>query len=129
MRVGVRHCASQVLIFIFLISLCSCGGKKEEAPVIPPATSPLSRNIIGYGVINVSYTHVTAAPEDGGISLGYLRRGSIVEVIERRRIMLQNHSESWVLAEGAQRGWLREEVMDVYDNEFKARTASESMTQ
>ncbi|MDR1318984.1 MAG: hypothetical protein LBJ90_05115 [Treponema sp.] len=109
--------------------LVSCGGQREEAPVLPPATSPLSRPVIGYGVVNVSYTHVNAEPEEGGSSLGYLRRGSLVKIIERRQVRIKEGAEAWVLAEEAYRGWLKEEVVDIYDNEFQAKTAAESMTQ
>jgi hypothetical protein len=107
----------------------SCGGKGEEKPVIPPLTSPLSRPVIGYGVINVSYTHVNAEPKEGASSPGYLRRASLVSIIERRQIKTDKRAESWVLAEGVYRGWLKEEVVDIYDNEFQAKTAAESMTQ
>jgi hypothetical protein len=117
-----------LLVFVCAL-LASCGGKGEENPVIPPVTSPLSRPVIGYGVINVSYTHVNAEPGEGASSPGYLRRGSLVRIIERRRVKIDKRTESWVLAEGAYRGWLKEEVVDVYDNEFQAKTAAESMTQ
>ncbi|GHV95680.1 hypothetical protein AGMMS50293_20000 [Spirochaetia bacterium] len=108
--------------------LCACGGKKEEIPVIPPATSPLSRQFIGFGVINVSYTHVNAEPDESSVSVGYLRRGSLVSVSERRTIKNNTIIETWVLVEGIYRGWLNEAVMDIYANEGQARTASESMS-
>jgi hypothetical protein len=116
------------LIFVCVL-LVSCGGKGEEKPVIPPATSPLSRPVIGYGVINVSYTHVNAEPKEGAGSPGYFRRGSLVRIIERRQVKIDERADSWVLVEGAYRGWLKEEVVDIYDNEFQAKTAEESMTQ
>ncbi|MDR2434826.1 MAG: hypothetical protein LBD47_09700 [Treponema sp.] len=116
-----------VLCVMVHIALVSCGGKKET-PIVPPLTSPLSRTIIGFGVINVSYTYVTAGPEDGGASLGYLRRGALVRIIERRLVKNGSSAESWVLAEGSSRGWLREELVDIYDNEGRAKTASESMS-
>ncbi|MDR0583839.1 MAG: hypothetical protein LBG57_05745 [Treponema sp.] len=114
------------------IAPVSCGRNKEETPVIPPLSSPLSRTIIGFGVINVSYTYVTAGPEEAGASSGYLRRGSLVRIIERRLVKNGGTVESWVLAEenaqGNVRGWLREELVDIYDNEGRAKTASESMS-
>jgi hypothetical protein len=118
----------QVIGILLLLLLWGCGEKKEEKPVIPLTTSPLSRRVIGFGVINVSYTHVSAEPEEGSVSLGYLRRGSLVRVLERRIIKTGESPASWVLAEGGARGWLREELVDIYDNEGRARTASESMS-
>jgi hypothetical protein len=129
MRIKVyRPCrqAKYALVFLAVLALCSCG-KKENIPVIPPATSPLSRESIGFGVVNVSYSHVTAQPEDGSASLGYLRRGTVVRILERKMIRNSGRAESWVLADGGYRGWLRETAVDIYDNEMRARTASEFM--
>jgi hypothetical protein len=121
--------SAAVFVLIFCAAFASsCGGKKEEAPVIPPVTSPLSRSVIGFGVINASYTHVTAEPVDGGISPGYLRRGSLVRVLERRTVKNGASSESWVLVDGTYRGWLRETLVDIYDNEGRALTAAEAMS-
>ena len=110
------------------LALSACNGRKEDNPVIPPVTSPLSNNYIGFAVINVSYTGVRAEPEEGSPSIGYLRRGSLVRVIERRTIIRSGSSVSWVFAEGNYRGWLKEEEMDIYSSESRARTASENMS-
>jgi len=61
------------------------------------------------------------------VSLGYLRRGSLVRVIERRTITGAGKPRSWVLTEGPPQGWLREDVMDIYASESQAKTASESV--
>jgi hypothetical protein len=124
MRVTVKYPLGQVILVMCFFTLCACSGKKEEIPVIPPVTSPLSREYIGFGVINVSFTHVTAEPDEDSSSLGYLRRGSLTRVIERRIITSAKGSMSWVLAEGPPQGWLREEVMDIYDSENQAKTAA-----
>jgi len=125
-----------VLTLVFLIA---CNGKKEETPVIPPLTSPLSQSFIGYGVVNVSYTRVTAQPEEdvsvgegaaansATASPGYLRRGSVVRILQRRLVKNQEKLDPWVLVEGSSTGWLRESLVDIYDSEPQARTASESM--
>jgi hypothetical protein len=125
MRVIARDASRQVPVLIILIVLASCG-KKAEAPVIPPATSPLSRAYIGYGVVNVSYTYMTENPAEEGVSPGYLRRGSVICILERKVVKRGQESEAWVLAEG---GWLREEIVDIYENELQARTAAGSMIQ
>ena len=123
--ISIRRQAKLLLALALLA--CACGGKKEESPVVPPATFPLSRQVIGFGVINVSYTHVSAKPEEGSVSLGYLRRGSLVRVLERRVIKKGGIPVLWILVEGNSRGWLQEELADIYDNEGRAQTASESM--
>jgi hypothetical protein len=120
-----------LFFFVGFFVLGSCGKKAGEIPVLPPSTPPLSRPVIGYGVVNVSYTHLVEEPGEGELSLGYLRRGSLIRVLERRA---GKNAESWVLVEGPfpqghERGWLRESVVDIYDNEFQANTAAGSMTQ
>jgi hypothetical protein len=107
----------------------SCVRPSDEIPLLPPLTHPLSRSLIGYGVISASYTHVVDIPDPRGISLGYLRRGSVVPVIERRYINTRETAESWVLVDGNYRGWLMERVVNIYDNKAQAQTAAESMTQ
>jgi len=131
-----------------LFFLAACSGKKEETPVIPPLTSPLSQSFVGYGVVNVSYTRLAAAPEEDGLegkasegaasgwagNTSYLRQGSVVRILQRRQVKNQDKLESWVQVDGsgagstgAGLGWLRESLVDVYDSEGQARTASESM--
>jgi hypothetical protein len=136
MRIGGVLCHGQIFfLFLFSLLVISCPGKpvfkwfseKGESSILPPSTPPLSRSVIGYGVINVSYTHLVSEPSPSGFSLGYLRKGSIVEVLERRFVNNGGVTESWVLVEDSSRGWLKEEVIQVYDNEAKARTASESL--
>jgi len=148
-------------VFFLLLFLTACSGKKEETPVIPPLTSPLSQSFVGYGVVNVSYTRVTAAPEEdslegevpggtdsgwagspgyndsegtasGAASVSYLRQGAVVRILQRRQVKNQDKLESWVQVDGSSAGgtglgWLRESLVDIYDSEGQARTASESM--
>jgi hypothetical protein len=110
--------------------LSACTGRREEAPVIPPVTSVLTRQYIGFGVINASFTHVTAEPADGSLPLGYLRRGTLVQIIRRQILRTNTGFSTWVFIEGSQytrgeRGWLREDVMSIFESENRARTASE----
>ncbi|MDR2535507.1 MAG: hypothetical protein LBD29_05675 [Treponema sp.] len=102
----------------------SCTRKTEEVIIVPPPTYPLSQSAIGYGVINESFTLVMKEPAQSEISLGHLRKGSIVRVLERRSISNQGKSELWVLVEGTYRGWLKEEFVDIYDLEAQAGTAA-----
>ena len=127
MKIKGKPCTALLIILL----LVGCNGNKEETPVMPPPTYPLSQAHIGYGVINIQYTRVSAEPTEDSDSPGYLRRGSVVRVTERR--LLRNsarsdaRNESWVFVEGASNGWLRESLMDIYDNEMQAQTASNAM--
>lgn len=123
-----------MLVLLVFFSLGACGKKSGEVSLSLPATPPLSRPVIGYGVVNVSYIHLAEEPGKGAISRGYLRRGSLIRVLERRAVRAEGSAEAWVLVEGPfpqgrERGWLRESVVDIYANEFQANTAAESMTQ
>jgi hypothetical protein len=116
-----------LLIMGIVVFGCSCTRTTHEVLIVPPPTYPLSRSGIGYGVVSISYTHVVNEPGQGGVSLGYLRRGSIVQILERR--LVTGTSESWILVEGNYRGWLREVEVDIYDLEAQAKTAADIMTQ
>ena len=110
------------------MALCACGANKEEIPVIPPVTSPLSRDYIGFGVVTSSFTHITDEPSQDSRDLGYLRRSSLVKIIRRQTIGTEGGFTSWVFIDGNLQGWLREDVMEIYESEDQARTASESMS-
>ncbi|MCL2411171.1 MAG: hypothetical protein FWC97_05950 [Treponema sp.] len=109
----------------------SCIGRNGEVSAPPPLTSPLSRDYIGFGVITTSFTHISAEPAVNSPSIGYLRRGSLVKIARREIIRTQSGFVTWVLTgdivQGSNTisGWLREDVMDIFNNENQARTASE----
>ena len=120
---------------------------------MPPATHPLSRDYIGFGVVNVSFTHLFIEPGAGGVSRGYLRRGTVVRIIERKQVVntaasgadssAADNSKFWILAEGnyqstnteprgagaVSRGWIPESALDIFDSESRALTASKAITQ
>ena len=106
-----------MLIFVFL----GCAPKRE---IDPPVTPPLSRSVLGYGVVTASYTRVYNEPSSDGVSLGYVREKTILAVLERRLVKTGETQQYWVLTEGNHRGWLPESVIKLYDNESKAQTAA-----
>jgi hypothetical protein len=112
-----------------LFFLGACGLRTDQIALDPPLTHPLSLSFIGYGVVNASYTLLMDGPESNGVSLGYARRGSVVTIIERRFVNDRGSTESWVIVEGTENieGWIKEKALDIYDNEYKAQTASELM--
>jgi hypothetical protein len=105
--------------------LFACELKKTETPVIPPVTKPLSKEYIGFGVITSSFTHISSDPSDVSPSIGYLRRGSLVKIIRRQIIKTSGAFHSWVLIDGDEYGWLKEEEMDIYNSEEQAKKASQ----
>ena len=132
--VGKKFFAA-ILLVISLFSQ-GCRRSSEEAPVIPPATHPLTRAYIGFGVVNVSFAHLLSETGAGGVSQAYLRRGTVVRIIERIHLPERGNSQSWVLAESnyqspgaVSSGWLPETALAVYENESQANTASKSMNQ
>jgi hypothetical protein len=107
-----------------LLMLFSCSRRRLDAEIIPPATPPLSRSIIGYGVISGAYTHVMDK-KGGAIEVGLLRKGAIVEVLERRPVVTEGVAESWVLASGDNySGWVREKEVTIYNSRSQAKTAA-----
>jgi len=138
-------------LFLFLILVfplfSACRRASQDVFVIPPATHPLTRHYIGYGVVNVSFTHLMSEPGPGGVSRGHLRRGTVLRVLERQHITGQGGARSWVLVEPVSefvgsgsppegnyqsppvppRGWLAEVTVEIFDRESRAITASRAM--
>jgi hypothetical protein len=112
---------------VLVILLYGCSRNAEEMPHIP-STPPLSRSVIGFVVVSSSYTHVQNEPALESVSLGYLRRGSSAEILERRIISNRGVSETWIKVNGVYRGWIKEEGVQIYDTAARARTASESLS-
>jgi len=110
------------VVFISIL----CGACSPKLDINPPTAQPLSRSVLGYGVINVSYTGVMDEPSKNSVTLGYVRENSIVTVLERRIIREGDTLQYWMYIEGNYRGWLPEQVLDVYDNPEKAQTAAAS---
>jgi hypothetical protein len=74
-------------------------------------------------------------PGREGSSQGYLRKGSMVKITERRSLSNRGNVEFWVYVDGANQdaaepepsGWLSESALDIYDSRARAVTASEVM--
>lgn len=111
--------AAALVLFLFF----SCLPGEREIP-LPPETSLLSRQALGYGVVTASYIRALSEPGGDGVSLGYAREGVIVTVVERRLIRTEDRTEYWVLVEDGTTGWLPETALDIYPSEAKARTAA-----
>ncbi|MDR0383534.1 MAG: hypothetical protein LBH50_06060 [Spirochaetaceae bacterium] len=111
------------------ILLYGCKRSSLQNEIVIPVTRPLSRSTIGYGVVNANYTRILDERGDEGKSLGFLRKGSIVEILERRPVVKDDKAETWVLAYGSYKGWVKENELRVYPSMAQAVTASENMPQ
>ncbi|MCL1994446.1 MAG: hypothetical protein FWG66_16000 [Spirochaetes bacterium] len=121
MRVRQRHIILSVAFFVLI--LASCGRRQDERSIMPPASFPLSRDYVGYGVVSASFIHIMEEPVGSSESLGILRRGTSVRIVERRIIGQQ----AWLKIEAEQNGWVTEEVMEIFYSEGRARTAAQIM--
>ncbi|MDR2049425.1 MAG: hypothetical protein LBP69_08205 [Treponema sp.] len=106
---------------LFALSACSPG---ERSIADPPSSPPLSRPVIGYGVVNVSYTRIMNEPGPDGVSLGYVRERTVLTILERRLVQNGETPEHWLRVESGYFGWLPEKVVDIYDTGEKAATAA-----
>ena len=116
----------RTLAVITALILSSCSASRMERVVSLPSTPPLSRSI-GYAVIVSSYVQVRDAPSQDGVSLGYYRRGTVVPIEERRTVRGDGIGRDWLLNGGAERGWIPENDVRLYDNEAKAHTAARGL--
>jgi len=114
------YCQGLAAVFILL---CGCSPKAE---FMPPSAPPLSRSVLGYAVVNVSYSQVMDKPSNDGVTLGIVSKSTILTVLERRLIREGENRQYWVLTEGTYYGWLPEESLVVYDTQEKAQTAASS---
>ena len=116
-----RQVSAKAIWLLLLPAFFACAPQKD---IKPPVTAPLSRTVLGYGVVNVSYTQVLNEPGSDGISIGFVREKTILTILERRLIKENEAQQYWVLSEGTYRGWLPESVINLYDTEGKAETAA-----
>ena len=119
---------------LFLAGFSACERATQELPPEPLVNHVLSREAIGYGVVIVSFSHLLDEPGSGGVSQGHLRRGTVVRIMERRRIIDRGNAELWVLAETNGQlpgmppsGWLPEAAVEIFDSEPRADTAAKAM--
>ena len=133
--IAILNCNSQVkglcifgkIFFLLLIFLCGCIRSKTNIELYPPQNEPLTGSVLGYGVVIAQFVHIRAEPGDGGDLTGYLRKGALVKVLERRNINDNDSLASWLLVnedEGPILGWINERFIEVYDNRNRAITAS-----
>ncbi|AEJ19582.1 hypothetical protein [Gracilinema caldarium] len=122
-----------VWVFIVLsvsLSSLSCFLANPEQQLHPPVTFLLSRSVIGYVVITNSYTQLLDHYGRKGVSLGVLRKGTILPVLERRILQDgESTTERWILVSGEEKGWIRESSGKMYQTQAQAQTALKNLLQ
>jgi len=126
---GLSNAAVFIAAAIFVLSILICCHKNDNySEIIPQLTAPLSRSVIGYGVITSNYAHMLEKKE-GGKALALLRKGSIVEVKERRVLLVDGKAENRLFVTSpSNSGWLPESEMIVYSSLAQAETASKNLS-
>lgn len=121
---SIFFCAFALFTAVFL---SSCKRGPVDAEIVIPITRPLSRTVIGYGVVTANYTRILDSRGSEGKSIGFLRKGSIVEILERRPVVKDSRAEIWVFTSGVYRGWLKESELHIYPSMAQAVTAAENL--
>lgn len=111
---------------LFLL-LSACAPASQGNLITPPPTPPLSRNAVGYALVQTAYVNVLDTPETTGVSVAYFRQGTILRVLERRMVKNNDGPVSWVLVQegNSKKGWVLESALQVYDTEEQAKTAAQ----
>jgi hypothetical protein len=148
MRGGILDKREKIMSRLFVAALIlgvlavSCRAKPVDEALLPPETPLFLKEGVGYGVVNVSFANVFGGPQDDAASMGLIRRGSIVVVVERRTIPVTGDPNGaarlWAFVEQTARddfaemrqvaGWLPGESMDFYTSLSQAETASAMMS-
>jgi hypothetical protein len=140
------------LTLILSLVLASCAPKVVTIEVVPPETPLFSKDVIFYGVSNLSFANLLEAPDMASEARALVRKGEIAKVVERRAVSQALSAiaatgaaagagaaaakEIWVYvsmtddrpAVGTITGWLREAAVDRYENLPQAKSAARLMT-
>jgi hypothetical protein len=125
----MKHFFPVIIIFYVSLSSVACFLSSPESKLHPPATFPLSRSVLGYVVITDSYTQLLDRRGSEGVSLGVLRKGTILPVLERRLMQGEAKTESWIYVAAEEKGWIRESSGQVFQTEGQAKTALRNLLQ
>lgn len=128
--------ASLFLAMALAVLAVACKRAEPETPPVPPVSHILAREFIGYGVVTASFAHLFTESGGGGLSLGYLRRGTIVNIVERRQMLNRESLQLWLLAEESDpisgspsRGWIAGSLLAMFDHKAQAETAANELAQ
>ena len=113
----------KIFLKFLVLTLVSCFLADPIKSLMPPVTFPLSRSVIGYVIITDSYTQLLDKVGSDAVSLGVLRQGTILPVLERRMYTINDKMEVWLQVSSKEIGWIKETVGRVFDTEAQAETA------
>ncbi|MFQ3547303.1 MAG: hypothetical protein SNJ56_03115, partial [Termitinemataceae bacterium] len=114
-----RGLATIIVLISTLFTGCSLF--ERTVPVTPPATFQLSRQNLGYAVVQNTYTQLLDSCEASGVSLGILRQGTMLEILERRFVQTGGSIQNWIRVDNnGEKGWVREEVVLVFPRKEQA---------
>ena len=123
-------------MFLIFLSVAACTPRTDAETVVPPETPLFEPSVIGYGVVNQSFSNILEKPDTAANVLGFIRKGGVVKITERRAAVKSGEpAEIWVYVtaeiEAADdrpvSGWLRESGLDRYENLPRARNAARLM--
>jgi len=81
-------------------------------------------------MITDSYTQLLDRYGREGVSLGVLRKGTILPVLERRILQVgEAPAERWILVAAEEKGWIRESSGNMYQTQAQAQTALKNLLQ
>jgi hypothetical protein len=121
----LRLGALTALIASLAILLWGCSERELGRRIVPPATSPLSRSSLGYGVVSDTYAHILETRGDNTTSVGILREGAIIRAVARQPVIKNGKAQSWIYAHSnTLSGWIDETALQLYDTLAQAKTAS-----
>lgn len=120
---------SFVIIFYVSLSFASCYIYNPHKQLYPPPTFPLSRTVLGYIVITDSYTQLLDHIGTKGVSLGILRKGTILPVLERKIIKGETGVERWIYVDAEEKAWIRASSGLIFQTEAQAKTALRQLMQ
>ena len=120
----IKHICQGLKILILFFFCCTLAGCLPKADIDPPSTPPLSRPVIGYGVVTAPYTRLLDEPSRNAVTLGFVRERTVLPILERTLVQDGDTLLYWVYAEGEYQGWFPETEISLFDNRYKAQTAA-----
>lgn len=109
-------------IFLCLLTLTSCKGKKEEVILFDDSYPLALAPDISWAVVKDPYAAYKSEPLWSAAVSGHCRKGEILQVIGKT---VDNDNTSWYYFE---EGWLPANSLLIYNNRYKAQTSSSQLT-
>ena len=117
----INALSKKAIVFFLCWGIFGC---LPNADINPPSSPPLSRPVIGYGVVTAPYTRLLDEPSHDAVTLGFVRERTVLTILERTLVQDGDTLNYWVYAEGEYQGWFPETEIRLFDNQYKAQTAA-----